>query len=129
MREAREELAALGVDVLVVGTAAAWQAQALMDTGMPFTCVVDPEHNLYHALGLGRLRWYEWLRPELWRNYIGAWRRGSRQGKVTGDIVQLPGVVVVDPGRRVRWLHRARTIGDYPPVATVLAELARTGDP
>ncbi len=129
MREARAELAALDVDVLVVGTAAAWQAKALMDAGMPFPCVVDPDHNLYRALGLRRLRPHEWFRPELWRNYALAWRRGARQGKVTGDVRQLPGVVIVTPDRRVRWLHRARTIGDYPPVATVLTRLAEITRP
>lgn len=131
MREALPGIRAAGADVLAVGTAAGWQAEALMQ-GAPdrpplgFPCVVDPEHNLYRALGLGRVAWYEWATPRLWRNYLGAFRRGARQGEVTGDIHQKPGVAVIDPDRSVRWIHRAVTVGDYPPIATVLAALTPT---
>jgi len=130
LREALPEIRSAGADVLAVGTAAAWQAEALMDgyeghAPLGFACVVDPDHNLYRALGLGRVAWYEWATPRLWRNYVGAFRRGARQGAVTGDIRQKPGVAVIDPDRSVRWVHRAVTVGDYPSVASVLDALTR----
>jgi hypothetical protein len=129
VREALPRIRAAGAEVLAVGTAAVWQAEALM-AGAPdrpplgFTCVVDPDHHLYRMLGLGRVRWYEWATPRLWRNYVGAFRRGARQGAVTGDIHQKPGVAVIGPDRTLRWLHRASTVGDYPALATVLAALS-----
>ena len=132
MREALPQIRATGAEVLAVGTAAGWQAEALM-TGtaghapLGFPCVVDPDHNLYRALGLGRVAWYEWATPRLWRNYLGAFRRGARQGRVTGDIHQKPGVAVVGADRTVRWLHRASTVGDYPALDTVLTALTRPG--
>jgi hypothetical protein len=129
VREALPEIRAAGADVLAVGTAAGWQAEALMH-GTPdraplgFPCVVDPDHNLYRALGLGRVAWYEWATPRLWRNYLGAYRRGARQGKVTGDIHQKPGVAVIAADRTLRWLHRASTVGDYPALSTVVDALS-----
>ncbi len=109
----------------MVGTAAGWQAAALMAGSpdrapLPFPCVVDPDHHLYETLGFGRVRAWQWLTPRLWRNYLRAFRRGARQGKVTGDVHQLPGVAIVTPDRVLHWIHRATTVGDYPSLAVVL---------
>jgi hypothetical protein len=128
LREAYPRIHDLGAAVLTVGTAAGWQAAALMDASrgraaLPFPCVVDPDHNVYRTFGFGRVRWWQWLTPRLWRNYLRAFGRGSRQGKVTGDVGQLPGVAIVGRDRRVRYLYRARTVGDYPPVEALLEAL------
>ena len=108
---------------MVVGTGADYQARRLMDRGMPFTLLVDPEANVYRALGIGRTRWRDVLRPEVIRNYLGAFRRGGRQGRVTGDPLRLSGVAVLDGDARVRWAHVARVVGDYPSVEEVLDAL------
>lgn len=88
-----------------------------------FECLVDQHGALYEALGLGRVPWYQWLTPELWRNYLGAFRRGGRQGAVTGDWRQLSGVAIVEPDRRLTYLHRSRTVGDYPTIDDVVHRL------
>lgn len=124
MREAHAEIEKLGARVIAVGTGADWQAQRLMDEGMPFPCLVDPEANLYRALDIGRMGWADLLRPQLWRNYIDAFRRGGRQGRLTGDVRRLSGLAIIDPQRTLRWVHRSDTVGDYPPIAPVLTTLA-----
>ncbi|MBK5288690.1 MAG: AhpC/TSA family protein [Acidimicrobiia bacterium] len=116
MREAQELFEAAEVDVIVVATGAGWQAERLMDEGMPFECLVDPEAALYRALDIGRVGWGEWLRPTTIRRYVAAFRRGGRQGRITGDWRRLSGVVLLDPARRVRWIHRSDGVGDYPSV-------------
>ena len=88
-----------------------------------FECLVDPSRILYRELGLGRVPWHQWFTPELWRNYLGAFRRGGRQGAVTGDWRQLSGVAIVAPDRRVTYLHRSRTVGDYPAISSMLGHL------
>ena len=123
MREAAPAIAALGARVVIVGTGAAWQAERLMAEGMPFECLVDPDANLYRALGIGRVGLGEWLRPSTIRRYVRAFRRGGRQGRITGDWRRLSGVAVVDPDRRVRWAHIADGVGDYPTVDAVLEAL------
>jgi peroxiredoxin len=130
VREAYPRIRDLDADAISVGVASGWQAQELMEGAhgrrpVPFPCLVDPERNLYRALGLGRVPWWHWFTPTLWRHYWRAFRSGARQGKVTGGVDQLAGVAVVEPDRRIRWLHRARTIGDYPPIETVLEALRR----
>ena len=125
MREIHPAVEALGARVVAVGTGSAAQARRLLEDGTPFPCLVDPEARLYEALGLGRLDWRAALRVDTYRNYWRAWRRGARQGQVTGDPRRLSGVALIDGEGRLRWRYRASTIGDYPPTGTVLAEIRR----
>ena len=123
MREAYPDIAAAGADVLAIGTGASYQADHLMRNGMPFDCVVDPDANFYRAVGIGRVGPAEWLRPSVISRYVAAWKRGGRQGRVTGDWRRLSGVAIVDRDRTLRYLHRATGVGDYPTVAEVLGAL------
>jgi len=125
VREANGSFEALSARVIAVGTGAEFQARRLMDEGMPFPCLVDPDARLYRALGIGRLGWRALLMAETYASYWRAWRLGTRRGQVTGDWRRLSGVAIVDAAGRLRWLHRARTVGDYPAVARLLAEVAR----
>ena len=124
MREAQAAIEALGVRVIAVGTGSLEQARGLMEAGTPFPCLVDAERRLYRVLGLGRVGPTTFLDPTTYVNYWRAWRRGLRQGRVTGDPRQLSGVAILDAGGRLRWRHVSRTIGDYPPLADVLAALS-----
>ena len=129
MREAHAAIEALGARVIAVGTGSAAQARHLMDTGMPFPCLVDADMRLYRALGLRRVGLSTVLDPATYLNYWRAWRRGARQGDVTGDPRQLSGVALLDADGRLRWRHVSRTIGDYPPLPDVLAALRRIAAP
>ena len=123
MREAHLTIESLGARVIVVGTGAAWQAERLMADGMPFECLVDPDANLYSELGIGRVGFGEWFRPSTIRRYVRAFRRGSRQGRITGDWRRLSGVVLIAPDRTLRWAHRATGVGDYPAIDAIIAAL------
>lgn len=128
MCEAHPEIERLGAGVVAVGTGADFQARRLMEQGLsgrvvPFPCLVDPDANLYRVLDIGRVGWSQWLRPDVLARYARAWRAGARPGRITGDAQRLSGVAVVDPDRRLRFLHRSATVGDYPPVDDVLSEL------
>jgi alkyl-hydroperoxide reductase/thiol specific antioxidant family protein len=125
VREAHAAIEALGARVIAVGTGSAAQARHLMDTGTPFPCLVDADRRLYRALGLRRVGWSTLLDPATYLNYWRAWRRGARQGDVTGDPRQLSGVALLDADGRLRWRHVSRTIGDYPSLPDVLAALRR----
>lgn len=125
MREAHPRIEELGAHVIAVGTGAGWQAERLMADGMPFECLVDPEANVYQALGIGRVGVTEWLKPATIRRYVAAFRRGGRQGRLTGDWRRLSGVAIVGSDRTLVWQHRARGVGDYPPVDELLRALSQ----
>lgn len=120
MREVAAELEARETAVIVVATGAAWQAERLMAAGYPYVCLVDPDARLYRALGIGRVGFGEWFRPSTARRYLRAFRRGSRQGRITGDWRRLSGVALLAPDRTVRWAHIADGVGDYPSIPEVL---------
>jgi hypothetical protein len=54
-------------------------------------------------------------------SYGRALRAGFRPQRITRDTVQAPGVVIVDTQGAVCWQHVGRRIGDYPPLADVIA--------
>src|SRR2546421_4349160 len=93
-----------------------------MRDGLPFPALLDPDKNLYRALGIKRIHWHQWLRPSTWRRYLRSTRR-ARQGRLTGDILQAPGIVIIDRDRTVRYLYRGTTLGDYPPLVVVFDAL------
>ncbi len=127
MREAHASIEALGARVVAVGTGSAAQARRLMETGTPFPCLVDADRRLYRALGLGRVGWRTIFDPATYMNYWRAWRRGARQGDVSGDPRQLSGVAILDPEGRLRWRHVSRTVGDYPSLPDVMTRLRELG--
>ena len=122
MREAHPEIEALGARALAVATGAGFQAQQLMRDGLPFPALVDPDKHLYRTLGIERISWDQWFRPSTWRRYVTA-LGGERQGRLTGDVLQAPGVVILDASGTIHYLHRGRTLADYPPLGDVLLAL------
>ena len=120
MREAHGAISALGARVVAVGTGSAVQARRLMESGMPFPCLVDADLRLYQALGLRRVGVTTLLDPATYLNYWRGWRRGARQGHITGDPRQLSGVALFDADGLLRWRYVSRTIGDYPALTDVI---------
>ncbi len=119
LEEARPQLEAAGVRVVGVGGAADYQARHLMDNGIGFPLLLDPDHVLYGALDVRRIHWWMMLAPRTWRNYLRAARR-ARQGRITAHPLQAPGFAIIDTDRTLRFLHRGTTLGDYPTVRQVI---------
>ncbi len=123
VREAVPDIEALGGAVIAVGTGTDFEAQILMEEGIPFPCLVDSESRLYRVLGLPRMRVSHFLDPKTLRNYRQAWGAGARQGRIGGDLLQLPGLALLDADSRVLFLHRGKRPGDYPSIPDVLVKL------
>lgn len=123
------KLEGMGAGVLGIGPRAAYQAKLLSRRRVDFPLLLDPDHLVARAVGMGRqplLRWIFDLRA--WWRWLRALFRGG-QGMVTSGWWEVPGIVIVDGSCRVRWLYRGKSMGDYPPLATTLEQLARvTGE-
>lgn len=125
LRDRYDDIVAMGGSVIAVGGAAAYQARHLMESGVPFPCLLDPEHRLFAALDLYRIPWRAWLWPRTYANYLKAARR-ARQGRISWpNALQRPGVVILDARGRLAWAYRGQTLGDYPPVTDVVEQLRR----
>ncbi len=124
MREAHDELAGLGANVIAVGGSADYQAKALQPD-FPFPLLLDSEHVVRERVGLGTLSAMQMLSPKsVWR-YLRSIRSHTAPGRITSDREQTPGVVIADTDLAVAWIHRGGSLGDYPSIATVRDEIAR----
>jgi hypothetical protein len=108
--------------VVGVAPAAANQAQTLLDRGHPFDLFLDPGHAIADAVDLGRQsRTSFLLNLKAWLRWLKGFIRTRRQWRLTGHYSNVPGVVIVDAEGVVRWIHRGRSIGDYPKMSEVLS--------
>ncbi|GMQ94851.1 MAG: hypothetical protein BMS9Abin12_2361 [Acidimicrobiia bacterium] len=124
-----ESIEANGGSVIGVAPAAAYQAEGLMSSSIPFNLYIDTEQAVGKRVGIGKqsLREFFFNLPAWWR-YIKALVKTRRQGRITGHYSNLPGITVVDGTGDVTYVYRGTGFGDYPPLETVQAELKSTLD-
>jgi hypothetical protein len=120
----RTDLERLGAAVIGVGPKAPNQATRLIAKGYPYPLLLDPDHNLGTAIGVGRQSLAAYLfNLRAWIRWLWAFLTNRRQGKITGHYSNLPGTVIVDGSGEVHWVHRGTGLGDYPPVERILRHL------
>jgi hypothetical protein len=64
---AAKELEQAGITPLAVVQA---KPEQLRRFEVPVPVASDPDRELYHAFGLGRVPWYQWLRPDVWAGFV-----------------------------------------------------------
>lgn len=129
MASARTEVEALGATVIGVGPKAPQQAAHLLAGGYPFPLLLDPDHNLGTALGIGRQSLARYLlNLRAWARWLWAFLTNRRQGKITGHYSNLPGTAIVDSTGEVHWVHRGTGLGDHPSIRRILQELKRANN-
>lgn len=113
-----------GGDVIGVAPAAGYQATHLMETSIPYELLMDRDHKLAERIDLGSQSLLAFVfNLKAWWNYLSAFARHWRQGKITASYTVLPAVLVVDADAFVTYLYRGTGIADYPPLTDVMAEL------
>lgn len=118
---------ARGARVVAIGQGTGAEADRIARMlKITYPCLGDPDHESYRALSLGRSGWWGLLaRPFLEKP--GDALRNLRQADLQAsanprsDVKQLGGALVVDPGGRLRFVHRSRTTTDVPATAALLA--------
>ncbi|MBD8507519.1 redoxin domain-containing protein [Hoyosella sp. G463] len=124
MSEHLDDFTDAGADVIGVGGAADYQARHLIENGVRFPLLLDPDLTLYKALDITRIHWWMMLSPETWWRYAKAALK-ARQGKITGHPLQAPGLAILGADGTITLLHRGHTLGHYPPVKDVLAAVKK----
>lgn len=124
LQERREEFAAAGADLIGVSKGAEFQAEELRDDdGVSYPLLVDPDESLKAALRFRRMRPWQYLVPSTLGRYVASLRH-ARPGRITGDVLALPGVVVLDADLRLRYRYEGHTLADYPDLTEVLDAVA-----
>ena len=129
MHQNRDEFERRGATVLAVGQGTgAEAAEVAREEDVAIPVLGDPGHASYRSLGLGRAGWWGLLVEPMIENLLESFenlRRASLRWSASprSDVRQLGGVMIVDAGGAIRYLHRSKSTTDVPPTAELLGVL------
>jgi peroxiredoxin len=89
---------------------------------LPFVCLSDPQQQAYRAYEIPRGDALQVSGPAVWGAGLRATLRGGI-GIPKGDLRQLHGTAVIDPGGTLRYLHRPKNSADQPSTDEILQVL------
>ena len=126
MREAKDRLDQFDARVVAVGAREDYQAQKLIDDGMPFPLLMDPENQVRTRLGaVERFSPLRLLSPKGAVAYAKSLRRAKWFSLSMSEATQRPAIAVLDAQLNVTWTRIGNQLGDYPSIDEVCTELQR----
>jgi len=127
LRERHDEIAALGAEVVAIGTGDRRYAEAFeREERVPFLVLVDDDAAAARAASVRTLNWYQLLHPRTWRATRETSKRGHHVHKAGRRVRQIGATFVIGPGDRVRYAHVDADSTDHAPIDEVVAALRET---
>ena len=124
MRDAHDEIQALGGQVVAIGTGNADQARDFVEREhIPYPVLADDDARAAKAASIQRVGPFRLFAPASFPGGIRAWKAGHRIGASGRRVDQLGATFVVEPGPRLRYTHRDAHTADHAPLDEVLAAL------
>jgi len=124
LRHRVAELEAMQTRVVVVSFGSTVGAKAwLLETGAPFTFLLDPDRAAYRAYGLEHSVARAWGLKVLGR-YAQLMLAGRKWRGIQGDSGQLGGDFIVDTDVVIRWAYPSHDPTDRPSMNQLLAVLS-----
>lgn len=124
MSDRYDEFRSRGAEVVAIGMGRVDMARHFAETrSIPFTLLVDERRESYRALDLKVGSWLDAAGPKVWMRGIKGTLAGHVSTLPKQDPKQMGGVMVVDRGGDVLYLHRAEESSDNPPIDEVLKAL------
>jgi peroxiredoxin len=124
LSDRREEFDAKGAGIVAIGMGNPAMAAHFRDErDVPFPLIVDHEKQTYRALEMKRGNLWDMVGPHNWARYAKGLLAGHGVSPPKQDPAQMGGVVVVDPGGKIRYVHRGEIPADNPMVDEVLEAL------
>ena len=100
----------VGIKVMVVGNGTVPMAEAFVEeTGLNVPLFTDPTGQVYANAGMRR---HFGIGPKAMTRAVGAFVRGHRQGRISGDVWQQGGYVVLGQDGQVKIHHADTGAGD-----------------
>ena len=111
-----------GFQVVLVGLGTPDQAKAFKKRfSLSFPIICDPEKKLYQTYGLVRGSVASMASPFLLLKGLKTLSRGHTPGVPQGDVMQMPGVFLIDTSGNIRYAHYSKDPSDNPSIETLLA--------
>ncbi len=121
MRQHEHELQALGIKVAIVTFQSGPLVEAYArETSSTWPILIDDTLSVYRSYRMDHGRWWNiWGPATLW-TYAKLLLRGRRLQDSNGDVSQLGGNILIDPGGYVRLHHVGKSPADRPTVESIL---------
>ena len=124
MSDRREEIETKGAGIVAIGMGRPEMAAHFRDErDVPFPLIVDHDKKTYKALEMRHGNLWEVAGPQNWPRFFKGFVTGHGVAPAKQDPMQMGGVVVVEPGGKIVYAHRASAAMDNPPLEDVLAAI------
>jgi peroxiredoxin len=111
-----------GFQVVLVGLGIPDRAEAFKKQfSLSFPIICDPEKKLYQTYGLGRGSVARMASPAFLLKGLKTLLQGHTPGIPRDDIMQMPGVFLIDTSGNIRYAHYSKDPSDNPSIETLLA--------
>jgi peroxiredoxin len=121
LHNAREQFKEKGFQVVLVGLGTAEQAGEFKEEfSLTFPIICDPQKELYRQFGLGRGGVSSLASPVVLLRGMRAMARGYTPGIPREDVMQMPGVFLIDKDGEIRYSYYSKDASDHPPVDSLL---------
>lgn len=129
MRARKAEFDKAGGRVVLVGMGTPVECAAfLRKLDIPFPMIADPQQALYRQFHLQRMSPLGVLSPAVAIKGLAAVARGAGIGKPIGDVLQLPGVFMIDSDGRIVFSHQPAGPAGHAGPDAILKTLAESAD-
>jgi peroxiredoxin len=124
VRDAYEDITAMGAEVVAIGTGNARHASEFVEEeNIAFPVLVDDDAEAAHAASVKRGSAWNILGPKTYGASIKTWRRGHKIHMAGKRVFQLGATFIVGPGDRVTYEHIDQTTVDHAPLDEVFSAL------
>lgn len=122
LHSAQKQFEEKGFGVVLVGLGTPQQAEEFRgEFSLSFPIICDPKKQLYSLYGLKRGSVSSLISPGVILRGMRTVSRGYAPGVPRGDVMQMPGVFLIDTGGNILYSYYAKDASDHPPVDTLLA--------
>lgn len=111
-----------GFQVVLVGLGNPDDAEAFKKKfSLSFPIICDSETNLYQKYGLQKGSVSGFMSPSLWLKGLKTLAKGHMPGISRDNVMQMPGVFLIDTSGHIRYAYYSKDPSDNPSVASLLA--------
>ena len=122
LHNAREEFHAAGFNLVLAGLGTPAQAEQFREEfSLSFPIICDPQKELYRMYDLKDGTLGDVASPSVLLKGLRAMSLGYRPGIPRGDVMQLPGVFLIDTDGNIRYSYFSKDASDHPPVKSLIA--------
>lgn len=129
LRRREDQFQRLGAQVVLVGLGTPEETADFKEQfQVPFPMVSDSEKRLFRDFDLKQMSPSSMLSVGLAIKGFMTMAKGHHMGVPKGDVLQLPGVFIIDTAGRIRYSHYARDPSDHPDPDSLLNVLQSDAD-